>query len=51
MLQDATIVGVKAVHLKPAGLLQPLSVLGWKEEISMHFIIGLSPTHKNFDSI
>ena len=43
---------VKADHLKPAGLLQPLSILGWKwEEISMEFIIGLSPTQKGFDSI
>ena len=31
---------VKAVHLKPVGLLQPLSVSGWKwEEISMDFIV------------
>ena len=43
---------VKADDLKPAGLLQPLSVLGWKwEEISMDFIIGLPPTQKGFDSI
>ena len=43
---------VKAVHLKPAGLLQPLSVLGWKwEEVSIDFIFGLPPAHKNFDSI
>ena len=38
--------------MKPAGLLQPLSVLGWKwEEVSIDFIIGLPPTHKNYDSI
>ena len=43
---------VKADHLKPAGLLQPLSILGWKwEKISMDFIIGLLPTQKGFDSI
>ena len=43
---------VKADHLKPAGLLQPLSILGWKwEEISMDFIVGLPPTQKGFDSI
>ena len=43
---------VKADHLKPTRLLQPLSVLGWKwEEISMDFIVGLPPTQKGFDSI
>jgi len=43
---------VKADHLKPARLLQPLSVLGWKwEEINMDFIVGLPPTQKGFDSI
>ena len=43
---------VKAIHLKPAGLLQPLSILGWKwEEISMDFIVGLPPTKKGYNSI
>ena len=38
--------------MKPAGLLQPLSVPGWKwEEVSMDLIVGLPPTHRNFDSI
>jgi hypothetical protein len=42
---------VKVVHMK-ARLLQPLSILGWKwEEISMYFIIGLSPTVKNHNSL
>ena len=43
---------VKAIHLKHAGLLQPLSILGWKcEDISMDFIVGLPLTQKNFNSI
>jgi len=43
---------VKAIHLKFVGLLQPLSILGWKwEEISMDFIVGLLTTQKGFDSI
>ena len=43
---------VKAIHMKPAGLLQLLSVPKWKwEEISMDFIIGLPTTQKGNDSI
>ena len=31
---------VKVVHLKPARLLQPLSVLGWKwKEVSMDLVL------------
>jgi hypothetical protein len=37
--------------MKP-GLMQPLSILGWKrEEIVMDFIVGLPTTEKGFDSI
>ena len=43
---------VKAIHMEPAGLLQPLSVLEWKwEEVSMDFITGLPTTRKGNDSI
>jgi len=38
--------------MKPAGLLQPLSVPEWKwEEVSMDFITGLPTTRKGNDSI
>jgi hypothetical protein len=43
---------VKALHMKPAGLLQPLSVPDWKwDDISMDFISGLLTTQKGNDSI
>ncbi|WVZ52058.1 hypothetical protein U9M48_003152 [Paspalum notatum var. saurae] len=43
---------VKADHLKPVGMLQPLAVLAWKwEDIHMDFIVGLPRTQKGYDSI
>jgi hypothetical protein len=43
---------VKAIHMKPAGLLQSLSMPKWKwEEIDMNFITGLPITPKGNDSI
>ena len=43
---------VKASHLRPAGVLQPLDIPSWKwEDISMDFIVGLPPTSKGYDSI
>ncbi|WVZ58246.1 hypothetical protein U9M48_008532, partial [Paspalum notatum var. saurae] len=43
---------IKADHLKPAGMLQPLEVPAWKwENIHMDFIVGLPPTQKGYDSI
>jgi hypothetical protein len=43
---------VKAIHMKPASLLQPLSVPSWKwDDISMDFISGLPTTQKGHDSI
>ncbi|WVZ71131.1 hypothetical protein U9M48_019751 [Paspalum notatum var. saurae] len=43
---------VKADHLKPAGMLQPLTVSTWKwEDIRMDFIVGLPHSQKGYDSI
>jgi hypothetical protein len=43
---------VKAIHMRPAGLLQSLSVPSWKwDDISMDFITGLPTTQKGHDSI
>jgi hypothetical protein len=42
---------VKADHMRPVGLLQPLNILAWKlEEISMDFIVGLPLSARKFDS-
>ena len=43
---------VKAIHMKPTGMLQPLSVPSWKwDDINMDFITGLPTTPKGHDSI
>ncbi|WVZ71367.1 hypothetical protein U9M48_019959 [Paspalum notatum var. saurae] len=43
---------VKADHLKPSGMLQPLNVPAWKsEDIHMDFVVGLPRTQKGYDSI
>ncbi|TYK07688.1 ty3-gypsy retrotransposon protein [Cucumis melo var. makuwa] len=43
---------VKAPRQRPAGLLQPLSVSGWKwKSVSMNFITGLSKTLKGYTVI
>jgi hypothetical protein len=43
---------IKADHMRPAGLLQPLSIPAQKwEDISMDFIVGLPLTSHKFNSI
>jgi hypothetical protein len=43
---------VKEEHQKPAGLLQPLPIPGWKwDKIGMDFIMGLPRTRSGYDSI
>ncbi|WVZ84767.1 hypothetical protein U9M48_031757 [Paspalum notatum var. saurae] len=43
---------IKADHLKPAGMLQPLAITTWKwEDVHMDFIVGLPHTQKGYDSI
>ncbi|WVZ80775.1 LOW QUALITY PROTEIN: hypothetical protein U9M48_028228 [Paspalum notatum var. saurae] len=43
---------IKADHLKPAGMLQPLALPAWKwEDIHVDFIVGLPRTQKGYDSI
>jgi hypothetical protein len=43
---------VKADHMRPAGLLQPLSIPTWKwEDINMNFIVGLPLTGRKFNFI
>ena len=43
---------VKASHLKPVGMLQPLNIPSGKwEDVSMDFIVGLPNTSKGYDSI
>ncbi|WVZ93396.1 hypothetical protein U9M48_039378 [Paspalum notatum var. saurae] len=43
---------IKSYHLKPAGMLQPLTIPAWKwEDVHMDFIVRLPRTQKGYDSI
>jgi hypothetical protein len=43
---------VKADHMRPTVLLEPLNIPAWKwEDISMNFIVGLPLSTRKFDSI
>jgi hypothetical protein len=43
---------INASHLKTVGTLQPLPIPSWKwDNISMDFIVGLTLTSRNHDSI
>ncbi|WVZ97391.1 LOW QUALITY PROTEIN: hypothetical protein U9M48_042933 [Paspalum notatum var. saurae] len=43
---------IKADHLKPVGMLQPLTIPAWKwEDVHMDFIVRLPRTQKGYDSI
>ncbi|WVZ80349.1 LOW QUALITY PROTEIN: hypothetical protein U9M48_027832 [Paspalum notatum var. saurae] len=45
-------VRIKVDHLKPAGMLQPLTIPTWKwEDVHMDFIVGLPRTQKGYDFI
>jgi hypothetical protein len=52
VLECDTSQGVKADHLRPVGILQPLSIPRWKwENICMDFIMGLPHTLRGYNSI
>ena len=43
---------MKAEHLVPLGLLQPIRILEWKwDRITMDFVVGLPSTRRKHDSV